>query len=246
MQRRQFVGSLLAAGAAVAASGARSADTPPAPAWIPGDYSSFDQWLTAARAGALQYLAAPHGREAQRFMRYLLLWAAAMPKPALASPPWQPVTGAREPLEFAMLAPGRPFVVSAFRMAPGCLLPAHCHPSGGGVTICMEGALDIQHFDLAEGAAPYSETGSRVAVRLESVTHLSTDRYTVFTPERSNLHQLRAGPAGAVGIDIAVQWKGNGEFSYLKFQRDTLPNPVEVGRIWKGTWSGMNIAEAYV
>jgi hypothetical protein len=247
MQRREFLQSAIVGGGAMVTvgPGAHAADASPS-ASIPGQYGSFEEWLLAARAANMAFLGAPHGREPERFLRYLLLWAEAMPKPAPADQAWQALAGARERVEFAMVAPGRPFVVSMFRMAPGCLLPAHCHPGGGGITLCLEGSVDIQHFNLAEGAPPFSETGSAATVRLDSLTHLSADRYTLFTPQRSNLHQLRAGPNGAVGVDLAAQWQGGGEFSFLRFENKRARDTSNVGATLKGKWSGMSIAEAYV
>jgi len=247
MQRRDFMYSAILTSSAVASSGSvtHAAESTPSGV-VPAESQSFEEWLGAARAAAISFLSEPRGREPERFVRFLLLWAATMPRPTPADVAWQVVPGARERLEFAMVAAGRPFVVSMFRMAPGCLLPAHCHPGGGGVTICLDGTLDIQHFDLVDGAPPFSDTGKQATVRLESVTRLSADRYTVFTPQRSNLHQLRAGPDGAVGVDFAVQWQGAGEFSFLRFEDERARDVTEVGASLNGRWSGMSIADAYV
>jgi hypothetical protein len=48
-----------------------------------------------------------------------------------------------------------------------------------------------------------------------------------------------------MGFEIAVQWQGGGEFSFLKLER---PLPVErfdsQSRL-RGEWVGMNLAAAY-
>jgi len=214
---------------------------------VPVQYSSFDEWMQAARESTLQFLQTAKGREPEYFIRFLALWGAALPHDLQAWPDaWTALPGANALLEFNMLAGGRPFVVSALRMAPGCLLPAHCHPGGGGITLCLDGALSLEHFQLAQEQPHFSNTGSLVEVRLDSVTWLTRDRHTWFTPTASNLHQLRAGPQGAIALDLAVQWEGAGEFSFLRFEDERGAEGARVGQTLAGKWTGMNIADAYV
>lgn len=174
-------------------------------------------------------------------MQFLALWATAMPDPA--EPEWLPIAGANRPLGSAMIAPGRPFVVTALSMAAGCRLPAHCHPGGGGISICIDGAVTIRHYDLVAGSPPYSETGATAEIDPVSVTRLDQNQFTLFTPTQANLHELRAGPDGATVVDIIVQWSGVGEFSYFRHSDDGPESSL--GRRLSGTWVGMNIADAY-
>jgi len=245
MHRRELLGSL-AALSAFAGTGGVNAQQPDSAPWVPAQYESFDSWLHAARAASMQFLDTPAGRTPDYLIRFLALWGAALPRDANGwSTPWVELPGANARVEFNMLAAGRPFVVSAFRMAPGCLLPAHCHPGGGGVTMCLQGAVQLEHFHLEADSADFRDTGGKAKVRYESVTHLTPQRYTLFTPTAANLHQLRAGPDGAVGVDLLVQWEGAGEFSYFKFASDPALERAAPGQRFTGTWAGMNITDAY-
>lgn len=245
MQRRHMLGAMAALPAFSFGESARAQQQ--AGAIVPASYGSFEDWVAAARDASLRFLSTPTGRRPDYLIRFLALWSAALPRdPEQWQTPWVELSGANTRLEFNTLAAGRPFVVSAFRMAPGCLLPAHCHPGGGGVTLCLQGALTIEHFDLEPGSAVFRETGGPASVRYDSVAHLTPERYTAFTPSTANLHQLRAGPEGALGLDLVVQWEGAGEFSFLKLGDGQELQHAEVGNILAGVWTGMNIVDAYV
>ena len=176
-------------------------------------------------------------------MQFLALWATAMPDPGELS--WQPIAGANKRPEAAALFQGRPFVVGALRLDPGCILPLHCHPSGGAVSVCTQGSLLMRHYDLAAGSAPFTDTGATVEVEEVSVTSLMKDRFTLFTPSRANLHTFAAGPEGATLVEIAVQWGGAGEFSYLKLEDAAPASAASTVRRRRGSWVGMDIARAY-
>lgn len=243
MQRRELVSALSLATAGIVAPFTAPAAEPADPALLPGRYDDFRRWLDDARAAALRYLTDYGASDTERFMKFLSLWTCAMPDPA--EPPWQAMRGANASLEMATVAPGRPFVVSAFRMGPGCVLPLHCHPGGGGITLCTSGSLAIQHFELCEDQPPFSDTGARAEVRHVQVAQLAPRQATSFTPTLSNLHQFRAGPQGASGVEIAVQWRGSGEFSFLK-----LPVDVPIGQFLanerlSGEWVGMRLEDAH-
>jgi hypothetical protein len=243
VRRRHFVGSL----AALSFAERATAQQEQVISTLPISYGTFEEWLAAARSASTQFLQTPYGRTPNYFMSFLAMWGAAMPRnPAAWRTPWVELPGANERLEFNTLAAGRPFVVSAFRMAPGCLLPAHCHPGGGAITVCVQGSVMLEHFDLEPGSADFRERGGAVKVRYDSAAYLTRERYTWFTPERSNLHQLRAGSEGALGVDLAVQWEGAGEFSFLKFDGERAVRGTAVGEVLEGVWSGMSIADAYI
>jgi hypothetical protein len=159
---------------------------------------------------------------------------------------WRTVPGANAPLDMATVASGRPFVVSAFRMAGDAVLPVHCHPGGGGITLCTGGSLAIQHFEPCEGSAAWSQTGAHVEVRQVQVAQLRRHQATLFTPTLANLHQFRAGPEGAVGVELAVQWQGSGAFSFLKLEEDLATSDFRDGeRRLAGVWTGMRLEDAY-
>jgi hypothetical protein len=233
--------SVAAAGAAapLMALGAEPALT----ALLPRQYADFAAWLTSSRASAMAYLKEFGTTDTERFMKLLSLWTCAMPDPP--EPAWQAMAGANERLEMATVAASRPFVVSAFRMAPGCVLPVHCHPGGGGITLCTSGSLAIQHFELCADQPPFSETGAQAEVRQVQVAQLARNQATQFTPSQANLHQFHAGPGGAAGVEIAVQWQGGGEFSFLKLQEKLDVGDFRADQRIRGQWVGMQLAAAY-
>jgi hypothetical protein len=209
---------------------------------MPTQYGTFDEWLGAARAAAQNVVRESGAKNTEQFMQFLSLWATAMPDPTEFS--WLSIAGANRRLDAATLFQGRPFVVSALKMDPGCILPLHCHPSGGAVSVCLQGSLIMRHYDLVPGAAAFTETGAAVEVDEVAVASLTKNRITQFTPTRANLHTFKAGPNGATLVEIAVQWGGTGEFSYLKLG-DAVSNSSESARRYRGNWVGMNVALAY-
>jgi hypothetical protein len=243
MRRRELVSSI-----SLAAAGAVAPLMAPAADWqgedlLPGRYDDFTDWLQGARQAGLRHVSMFGTDNPERLIRFLGLWASAMPAPPEVS--WQVIPGANARLEMATVAAGRPFVVSAFRMAPGCVLPLHCHPGGGGITLCRSGALGIQHFDLCEGQPAFSLTGAYAEVVPISLTQLTPEHDTWFTPDHANLHQFVAGPEGAAGFEIAVQWKGAGEFSFLRPDQPLPPEQLPTVRRLRGQWVGMQLAKAY-
>jgi quercetin dioxygenase-like cupin family protein len=210
---------------------------------MPTQYRSFMDWLDATRAAALNLVSETGAKNTEQFMQFLTLWATAMPDPTEFS--WQSIAGANKSLDAAALFQGRPFAVSALRLDPGCILPLHCHPSGGAVSVCTQGSLVMKHYELVAGSAVFTETGATAEVDEVSVASLTKNRLTQFTPTRANLHTFIAGTDGATLVEIAVQWAGTGEFSYLKLEKPG-PAPLEsIVRRYRGNWVGMNIALAY-
>lgn len=240
MQRRDLYPVLsLAAAGAIAPFVALDGE-PVATSLLPGQYEKFDGWLMNARTAALDYLRDFGVADSERFMKLLSLWLCAMPEPP--EPAWQPVPGANSALEMATIAAGRPFVVSAFRMRPGAVLPLHCHPGGGGITLCTSGSLAIQHFELCEDQPPFTQTGAYAEVRQVQVARLARHQSTLFTPTLANLHQFHAGQEGAAGVEIAVQWQGSGEFSFLRLQESMDVEHFRADKRLKGQWVGMQLA----
>jgi hypothetical protein len=219
------------------ASGSGSSDL------LPGQYTDFNVWLNAARAAGTQLLEKRAARDPARFVQFLAVWAVAMPRFVVRE--WREVKGANNKLELATLATGSPFLVSAFRMAPSCIQPVHAHPGAGGITLCHEGSLAIKHFDLIPGSTEYSNTGGPAEIQEAAIAHLHTGRFTTFTPSAGNLHELEAGPEGAVGVDIHVQWQGTGAISYIKLAQSTATSEGQVGARHPGKWVGTDIAQAY-
>jgi hypothetical protein len=208
-----------------------------------GPYTDFNAWLNDARAATLPLIDKGGARDPARFIQLLALWAVAMPRFVVRE--WQEIPGANAKLESALLASGRPFSISAFRMAPGCLQPVHSHPGAGGITLVHEGSLGIKHFDLVPGSAEFTNTGGAAEIAESSIAAVYSGRFTTFTPSTGNLHQLEAGSDGAVGVDMLVQWSGTGQFSYLKLTESISTAEGLIGARHRGAWVGMDISKAY-
>jgi hypothetical protein len=243
MQRRGFISTFSLSATAAALPGAGMGAQVAEAGLVPAQYEDFPVWLQDARAAGMDYLKRYGARDTEKFMQLLSLWATAMPAPS--EPAWQVMPGANSRLEMATVAPGRPFVVSAFRMAPGCVLPLHCHPGGGGITMCTSGSVTLQHFELLDNQPAFSETGAYAEVRQVQVARVERGRATMFTPTISNLHQFLAGPEGATGYEIAVQWQGGGEFSFLRLQTPVDVSSFKGNQPLRGQWTGMQLASAY-
>jgi hypothetical protein len=240
VQRRQLIQAIPVSLAGALLPAEPAAPQSAAPAALPLQYGTFTGWLEAARAAALNLVKETGAKDTEQFMQFLALWATAMPEPAELT--WQSIAGANEELEAAAVSPGRPFVVAALRMAPGCTVPLHCHPNGGAVSVCTQGSLVMRHYDLAVGSAAFTDIGATAEVDEASVASLTSNRFTLFTPTRANVHTFTAGPEGATLVEIAVQWGGTGEFSYLKLDDALAASTV---RRHHGHWVGMDIARAY-
>jgi 2-aminoethanethiol dioxygenase/cysteine oxidase family protein len=238
MKRRTLVQCLPLVLAGCTRAGSGSADVFPS-----RPYTDFNAWLKDARAATLPLIEKGGARDPARFVQLLALWAVAMPRFVVRE--WQAVKGANAKLESALIASGRPFSVSAFRMAPGCLQPVHCHPGAGGITVVHEGSLGIKHFDLVPGSTEFTNTGGAAEISESSIAAVYSGRFTTFTPSAGNLHQLEAGTDGAVGVDILVQWSGSGNFSYLKLKEAISTAEGLIGARHVGAWTGMDIAKAY-
>jgi hypothetical protein len=66
---------------------------------------------------------------------------------------------------FGMLHRGQPFFVVEWRLEPHAALPAHCHPGASVVTLALEGAAEIRHYEVEPGA-PAFDSGSEAPFAL--------------------------------------------------------------------------------
>jgi hypothetical protein len=206
-------------------------------------YTDFNAWLNDARAATLPLVEKGGARDPAQFIQLLAVWAVAMPRFVVRD--WTEIKGANAQFESALLGTGRPFSISAFRMAPGCLQPVHCHPGAGGITLVHEGSLGIKHFDLVPGSTEFTTAGGPAEIAESSIAAVYSGRFTSFTPSAGNLHQVEAGSDGAVGVDLQVQWSGTGSFSYLKLTEAISTAEGLIGARHRGVWVGMDIAKAY-
>ena len=143
-------------------------------------------------------------------------------------------------VEFGVSHRGRPFFVVEWRMEPGAILPAHCHPTGAVCTVGLEGEARLRNFEI-EGNAPAYDSGSKETFRIRE-THneiLTKGRINTLSISRDNIHYFQASRQGARGIDITSGFGGDGSFSFIAFEPD---KPVEPERkIFEATWIGSKL-----
>ena len=151
------------------------------------------------------------------------------------------VFGDLEPkVEFGLSYRGSPFIVVQWRMEPGAILPAHCHPNAAVCTLAVEGEARIRNFEI-EGEAPVHNSGSRASFLLRE-THneiLTPGRVNTLSTTRDNIHYFEASTAGARGIDITTGFGGDGTFSFIDFEPD---KPKDAGkRLFEAVWIGSKL-----
>ena len=102
-----------------------------------------------------------------------------------------------------------------WRLAPHAILPPHNHTPGYVVSLCLEGACRVEHFEIA-GDAPAPGEEGEFELRRTRAQLLRPGQATSLTPERDNVHTFRAGPQGALGVDVNVFLPGEGDWSMIE------------------------------
>ncbi len=151
------------------------------------------------------------------------------------------VFGNLEPkVEFGLSHRGTPFIVLQWRMEPGAILPALCHPNTAVCTLAVEGEARIRNFEI-EGEAPAYNSGSRASFLLRE-THneiLIPGRVNRLSTTQDNIHYFQASSQGARGIDITTGFGGDGTFSFIDFEPD---KPKDAGkRLFEAVWIGSKL-----
>ena len=143
-------------------------------------------------------------------------------------------------VEFAPSYRSVPFVVIQWRMHPGAILPAHCHPGASVCTLGLEGEARVRNFEI-DGVAPAFDAGSKESFLMRE-THsqlISPGRVNTLSTLRDNIHYFEAGRDGARGIDITTPYGGDGSFSFVAFEPE---RPKDVRRkLYEATWTGMKL-----
>lgn len=135
---------------------------------------------------------------------------------------------------------GFPFIVIQWRMEPGAILPAHCHPDTAVCTLAVEGEARIRNFEI-EGEAPAHNSGSGASFLMRE-THndiLTPGRINTLSTTRDNIHCFEASTAGARGIDITTPFGGDGSFSFIDFDPDKPRDGAR--RLFEAVWIGSKL-----
>lgn len=144
------------------------------------------------------------------------------------------------PVSFGISHRAFPFFVVQWRMAPGAVLPAHCHPGGAVCTVGVEGEALLRHYEV-EGGAPAYDSGSRETFRMRETRSqvVGPRQVSTLSTTRDNVHWFKAGPAGARGIDITTNYDGDGTFSFIEFDPEKPVDPKR--RLFESVWIGSKL-----
>lgn len=126
-----------------------------------------------------------------------------------------------------------PLLVLQFRLAPGAAIPYHDHRDYIGVLTVTEGAVRIRSFEI-EGSDPRPPRGYAFQIRETDDTTLVKGAQSTLSRTRDNIHDLRAGPAGARFIDFFTLFHQGAQSVYLNV--DEQPRD-SARRIFDASWA---------
>ena len=136
------------------------------------------------------------------------------------------------PVEFGPLKVVVPLAIIQWRLAPDAVLPPHNHNPADVISLCLEGACTIRHFEIA-GTAPEYSSKETFLVRESRNDLLTPGRMSSLSTIRDNIHTFKAGKEGATGIDINSILPGDKPFSFL----DLAEKPRDPQkRIYEAAW----------
>jgi hypothetical protein len=155
------------------------------------------------------------------------LLPASVPKGKLGA-----FAGLSPPVEFGPLKIAAPLAIIQWRLAPGATLPAHNHNPADVISLCLEGACTVRHFDIVDSAPDYSSRKTFL-IRESRNDLLMPGRMSSLSTVRDNIHTFHAGKDGAMGIDINSILPGDKPFSFL----DISEKPRDLqNRIYEAVW----------
>ena len=137
-----------------------------------------------------------------------------------------------------------PFIVLYWKMEPGAILPAHCHPGANVCTLCTQGQVIIRNYDAVPGSPEcWSGSEDEFAVIETNTELLRAGAVNTVSEFRNNIHRFEAGPEGAEGIDITTGYdKSPKPFSFLRLWQ---PGSSDSGAAsHRGQWVGKDIKRA--
>jgi hypothetical protein len=140
--------------------------------------------------------------------------------------------GLNPPVEFGPLKIAAPLAIIQWRLAPGATLPAHNHNPADVISLCLEGACTVRHFDIVGNAPEYSSKET-FQIRESRNDFLTPGRMSSLSTKRDNIHTFHAGKDGAMGIDINSILPGDKPFSFL----DIADKPRDPeNRVYDAVW----------
>jgi len=124
-----------------------------------------------------------------------------------------------------------PFTVLHWRLDPGARIGLHPHLYGNVLTLCLEGEVRIQNYELV-GERDF-ETKDPFRVRRSNDQQLLPGGMNLVNLEHGYVHGFRAGPAGARGLDITTRIREKRPTPSLEVGPEALD---EARGIFEGRW----------
>jgi hypothetical protein len=121
-----------------------------------------------------------------------------------------------------------------WHLEPGAVLPPHNHTPVHVLSLCLEGECWVEHFEIV-GDAPAPGAEGAFRMRTTHAQLLRPGRASSLTPERDNIHTFRAGPQGALGIDVNVSIPGKGDWSMIEHRPEDVDG---YQRVHRARWIG--------
>lgn len=106
------------------------------------------------------------------------------------------------------------FMVVQINMAPGAALPFHDHRDYNGVILGLEGSVHARNYEIL-GGNPLPPKDQPFQIRQSVDAQVEPGRISTLTRKRDNIHDLRAGPAGARLLDVFTFFPGEDGSHYL-------------------------------
>lgn len=124
-----------------------------------------------------------------------------------------------------------PFTVLHWRVEPGGRIGLHPHIYGNVVTLCLEGEVRIENYEMT-GKRDF-DTRESFQVRRAHDQHLLPGCVNLLNLEHGYVHGFEAGPAGARGLDITTRIREKRSTPSLVVS----PEPLDVARaLFEGRW----------
>ncbi|MBK7643668.1 MAG: hypothetical protein IPJ19_11590 [Planctomycetes bacterium] len=124
-----------------------------------------------------------------------------------------------------------PFTVLHWRLDPGARIGLHPHLYGNVLTLCLEGEVRIQNFELV-GERDF-DTKESFRVRRSNDQQLLPGRMNLVNLEHGYVHGFCAGPAGARGLDLTTRLREKRSTPTLEVGAQALD---EARGIFEGRW----------
>jgi len=124
-----------------------------------------------------------------------------------------------------------PFTVLHWRLEPGARIGLHPHLYGNVLTLCLEGEVRVENYEVA--GVPDFATRAPFQVRRTNDQVLLAGGMNLVNLEHGYVHGFVAGPAGARGLDLTTRIKPKVATPNLVVGKAT---GAETQRLFEASW----------